>query len=688
MPPTEANAEARRPSTTVASLKRLYWGSIVGALLATTMGFILIRFQFGLGLVHLSYDLPFAVAPIVRPSEAVMVYMDDESYKNLNQDQNAPWDRALHAQLLNRLTAAGAKAVAFDIVFNNPGPRPESDEAFAKAIRAQGKVVLAADVVATGYGRQDEGVAMNALVLPCDLLRDAAADIGTAEMQPDDDLFIRRHTSMLNDDVLSIMSWTTAALVGAEVTKQEVNRSRERWMNYYGPPTTIPNVSYDRALATEGTDWLPDSTFSNRIVFVGARILTKAAGDRKDEYPTPHSRWSTQYRFMPGVEIQATACLNLIRGDWLRRLPESVETGVLVILGLAIGFGLARLGAWAATGLAIALAIAASVLAYLSFTHLLVWFPWLLIIAQIFVALIWSIVFNSIQLYVQNKLYEASLALYLSPKLVKKFSSDKTLLKPGAKKETLTILFTDIANFTSISEGMEGDELALHMNKYFETAVAQCIHYTDGTIVKYIGDAIFSFWNAPDLQNDHKLRACEAAVAFRNLPPQFMNGQLLITRIGLHTGVANVGNFGSTARVDYTALGENINLAARMEGLNKYLGTIVLLTSETHAGIEDKFTTRFLGDFRLKGFEKSIGVHELIGLPDKAEATRALREAFAAAVELFRKKDFDGAEKAFHRVLEISPKDGPSKFYLKHLAELREHPVPDDWAGEIELKEK
>src|SRR5213078_1436243 len=231
-------------------------------------------------------------------------------------------------------------------------------------------------------------------------------------------------------------------------------------------------------------------------------------------------------------------------------------------------------------------------------------------------------------LYVQNKLYEQSLALYLSPKLVKKFASNKELLQPGAKKETLTILFSDIAGFTSISEGMDSDELARHMNSYFQTAVAQCIHHTDGTIVKYIGDAIFAFWNAPDPQDDHKLRAVEAAVAFRNLPPQHMNNQLLVTRIGLHTGVANVGNFGSTARVDYTALGENINLAARMEGLNKYLGTIVLLTSETHAGIEDKFTTRFLGNFQLKGFEKSIGVYELVGMPEKANEVRSLHETF------------------------------------------------------------
>jgi adenylate cyclase len=265
-------------------------------------------------------------------------------------------------------------------------------------------------------------------------------------------------------------------------------------------------------------------------------------------------------------------------------------------------------------------------IAYQVFLHYHFWFPWLILIFQIFAALLWSVVFNSIQLYVQNKLYEQSLALYLSPKLVRKFVSNKELLRPGAKKETLTILFSDIAGFTTISEGMDSDELARHMNSYFQTAVAQCIHHTDGTIVKYIGDAIFAFWNAPDPQSDHALRACEAALRFRDQPPQYMNGQQLVTRIGLHTGVANVGNFGSTARVDYTALGENINLASRMEGLNKYLGTDILITGDTQAGASENITARFAGHFRLKGFEKAVEVYELLGSRERAEATQAWRE--------------------------------------------------------------
>ena len=681
MPPA---AKAKKKSATAAH--KLLWGRLVGAALATATGMVLLLFPIGLGLRHLSYDLPFAIRPSVQPQEVVMVYLDDDSHKELNQPYNAPWDRALHAQLLDRLTAEGARAVVLDIVFSDPGPDPEADKQLARAIRANGKVVLAVDCVPTGYGR--DGVTGKKFDPPYELFSQSAADLGSAEMNPDDDLILRRHVPSSQDDPVAGESWAVARLLGAEVTKIAANSAHERWRNYYGPAATLPNISFFLVIQTNAVDAVPSGFFSNKVVFVGARLLTKFGGQRKDEFPTPHSRWTEQASFMPGGEIHAMQFLNLVRGDWLRRLPPGVEAALLVVGGVLAGFGLIRFRPLIASWVALLAVVLVSVLAYGSFAYLLVWFPWLLVLAQILVALAWSVVFNSIQLYVQNKLFEQSLEMYLSPKLVKKFSTNKELLQPGAKKETLTILFSDIANFTSISEGMEGNELCKHMNSYFQTAVSECIHYTDGTIVKYIGDAIFAFWNAPDLQNDHQLRACEAAFRFRDQPPQYMNGQQLITRIGLHTGVANVGNFGSTARVDYTALGENINLAARMEGLNKYLGTEVLITGETQEGIAGRLVTRFLGLFRLKGFGRNVAVYELVGPPEKVAAVHPMHEAFEAALKLFQQKNLAEAEAAFHRVLGFSANDGPSKFYLKHLAELKNHPLSADWAGAVELKEK
>jgi class 3 adenylate cyclase/CHASE2 domain-containing sensor protein len=459
------------------------------------------------------------------------------------------------------------------------------------------------------------------------------------------------------------------------------------WMNYYGPELNLSTVSLYKAL-TNGDEGLPAGFFSNKVVFVGERLQTKLQASRKDEYSTPFS-YLRGNKFTSGVAIHATAFLNIIHNDYLRRLDWKQERGVIVAFGILFGAGLVFLRPFMATLVGLGLLYPLWYLHFRLFSDYHYWFPWAIpIVFQIPTALISSVVFNSVQLYVQKKQVEQSLRLYLPARLVKKFANDPTLLKPGAKKQQLTILFSDIAGFTSITEGMDPDQLAKLMNAYFQSAVDECIHFTEGTIVKYIGDAIFAFWNAPDPQDDHPYRAAEAALRFRDQDKHEFNGKKVITRIGLHTGEANVGNFGSTTRVDYTAFGENINLSSRMEGLNKYLGTRVLMTGDTYEGIGLRLVTRYLGLFRLKGFEKAVNVYELMDRPENGEKTYDLRKRFDEARELFCKKDFAGAEAAFHRVLELSPQDGPSHFYLGHIKDHRSGEFPPGWKGEITLKEK
>lgn len=672
-------------------------GPAVGVVLAALLGWLLHGFTLGSGLLNLSYDL-LAVAPRSVPPmrDVAVIHMDERSHEELRQSPNAPWDRALHARLIERLTAAGARAIVFDIVFSDPG-RPEADAPLAEAIRRSGRVILAVDRFRPGVYRGQfagsdqvgaEVTGLDKYTPPYELFRTNAADLGSADVEPGRDLVVRRIPP--NDGVLPTLSWATAAFLQAPVTQSPGAEAVPRWIHYPPRPDLGISKSYYEALDPR---LVPDDYFRGKVVFIGARLITKFAGDRKDEYRTPHSFWISgeQHRdslFMAGVDIQALATANLLHGDWVRRLSTPVELLLIVLLGAGIGLLLIRFRPFLAVGIALLLVVGVAAVAYGVFVGRLIWFPWLVLVVQIAAALLWSIIFNSVRLYVENRLYVQSLELYLSPKLVKKFAHDKRLLTPGAQKQTLTILFTDIAGFTSISEGMDSDELAQLMNQYFQTAVAQCIHPTDGTVVKYIGDAIFAFWNAPDPQPDHARRACESALRFRDQPLTVVRGQPLITRLGLHTGEANVGNFGSTRRVDYTAIGENINLASRMEGLNKYLGTQILLTGDTQRCVADQFITRPLGRFRLKGFEKSVEVFELAGWREQAGALQPLRERFAAALERFQRRDFAEAEARFQQVLQLQPDDGPAKFYLKHLAELRDHPPGPDWQGEVELKEK
>jgi adenylate cyclase len=220
-----------------------------------------------------------------------------------------------------------------------------------------------------------------------------------------------------------------------------------------------------------------------------------------------------------------------------------------------------------------------------------------------------------------------------------------------------------------------------------------------------VGDAIFVIWNAPVEQPDHRERACHAALRLRQQLMEFDAAQRsfpLRTRVGLHTGIVCVGNIGSEQRFDYAAVGENTNLASRTEGLNKHLGTTVLATREIQRVVEDKMTTRLIGHFQVKGFVRAIEIHELLGPREMAEPSRPWREKFAEALQHFRKRQFDAAEKAFRETIQLrrqiegppanggdrSADDGPSLFYLNQIAELRVHPPPNGWIGEVAMKEK
>ena len=663
-------------------MKRDHVAAAIGVFLAAGCGLLLHEFNFGKGLERSSYDLLHVLRGDRAAHEAAIVAMDEVSFKELNQPLNAPWDRALHAQLIDRLTAAGARAIVFDVVFSDPSPNnPAADDRLAKAMKQNGRVILAADNVLIGFNAKQ-------IVPPFDLVRDSAASMGSDEVMADRDQVVRRHTP---EDQLPALNWAAADFLHAKATQSEAVAKSTRWMNYYGPPNSVPWRSYYEALDPAR---VPDDFFRDKVVFIGAKTLTKFAGERKDEYRNPFSSFMSekmieerQSRFISGVEIQATACLNLLRGDWLRRYSSAEESLALAVIGILAGYGLLRLRPLFATFAAIGAVAATSLLCYLLFTKGLTWFPVLIISVQIAAALSWSVLFNSVQLYVEKRLYEKTLKLYLPPKLVKKFSQSREMLKPGAQKQVLTLLFTDIEGFTSITENMDPDEVAAMMNEYFEGAIANCIHKADGTVAKYLGDSIFAFWNAPDEQTNHALLACEAALLFQaQVRP--IRGKTLHTRLGIHTGDANVGNFGSFERVDYTALGPNVNMASRLEGLNKHLGTTCLMSGVTKKLVGERVISRALGSFQLKGFEGLVEVHELISKPEDAQVTRSWREAFAEALRNYEQRNLEFAEMGFRNVLALRPDDGPSLFYLERIAELAKETLPENWATYTVLKEK
>jgi len=661
-------------------------GVLGGIALAVGFGLALLETSLGDAPRFESYDIPFQWRPIIKPKEVVMVYLDDSSYDHLHQKYTEPWNRSYFTRLLKRMGAEGAAVVVFDIVFSD-ALDPAIDQQFAEEIGNFGKVVLASDFVIKYYG--GDKAAGKSFALPLRLFNERAADVGASCLFPDEGEYVRRYkpTIAAEGETTNSEAWAAALLLKPALSESNSLKTQPFWINYYAPDLELPSVSFYKAIADNDPD-VPFGYFSNKVVFVGAKIQTHLAAERKDEYSTPFS-YLPENKWMCGAAIHATAFLNIIRGDYLRVFPYWLNRVLVVAFGILLGGGLVLCRPVLAVVVGLLLTLPVYRANYYAFTAHYYWFPWLIVVAvQIPFAVVWAVTYNSIRLHVERQLFKQSLGLYLSPKLVKKFAHSPELRMPGAKKQMLTILFTDIANFTTISEGMDPDELARLMNAYFQRAVNKCIFATEGTVVKYIGDAIFAFWNAPDAQLDHACRGCEAALRFCALPPQSVNGKDLITRLGLHSGEANVGNFGSDQRFDYTALGENINLASRMEGLNKYLGTRVLISGDTQKEAGSRFVTRYLGLFRLKGFEKAVAVYELIDFADREPASRPLRERFAAALDKLAKREFAGAEEAFRRVLEINPDDGPTEFYLEQITELHTAELPPQWKGEITLKDK
>jgi len=684
--------------------------------LTALVGVILLLYPIGGGVTRASFDLPFVLRPNIAVNDVVLVYLDKVSHEELNQPTTAPWDRSLHARLVDRLTQDGAKAIVFDILFTDPSANPTADEQFARAIERSRRVVLCGNLDLLG----DTSSASLPIYdytsshtkesyeeeYPYGPFRAGSVAWGNANLKIDPDYGIRGfYQGILDRSGAALIPWmpaAVAAFAGSPKAMVRSDPSESRWLNYYGPPGTIPSVSYFLAVLPGG---VPPGFFKDKIVFVGAQMSADFSGKSKDEFRTPYSYWIRWSRgFAPGVEIHATAALNLIRGDWLNRLPPGLELGIVLLAALAAGWGLIRLQPLMALLATLLAMLVITLLAHYLAWHQHLWFAWLILLCELCVALLCSVAYNTVRLYVEKKLLEQSLSVHLSPALVKRVLSDPGLRRRGGTKQEVSMLFTDIENFSRISETMHPDDLVNLLNHYFEAAL-ECIHELDGTVMDLVGDAIFVIWNAPVEQPDHQERAAKAALLLHERLVELdatQCGLPLRTRVGLHAGIVCVGNIGSEQRFDYAAVGENTNLASRLEGLNRYLGTSVLATREIQRVVEAKLTSRLVGHFQVKGFARAIEVHELLGPLAMAEATRPWREKFAGALQHFRKRQFDAAEKAFRETIQRRQQiegppagggdgpadDGPSLFYLSRIAELRLHPPSDEWIGEVVMKEK
>ncbi|MEO5720931.1 MAG: adenylate/guanylate cyclase domain-containing protein [Chthoniobacterales bacterium] len=650
-----------------------------GSFFATLIGVICLHYSFAAGLARVSYDLPFLLRSTLKTEEVALIYLDDFAAKELNQPLDGVWNRGLHAQLLNRLTEEKPRLVFYDVVFDAPAPEPGVDDEFAAAIRKNGRVVLGAaldDSQGSGQVQQER------VYPPIPLLRKAAAGWGVLAFKPlDPDYGVRR--IFFGTSMVPSATWRAAKILDAPITQKSRESLGDFWINYYGPRDTFSSVNIAQALQAEG---VPPGFFRNKIIFIGARSSVGYLGTSRDEFSTPYARISK--RFCPGLEVHANILLNLLQSEWLQRMPRPWELGLILLIGLsagALGFlrpGVAALAVGVAT---VGLVTAACALAWGD----RIWFAWLIPAGlQLPAGFVWSVGSQYILEARRRKELRKAFGFYLSPAMADRISDSDFDLRPGGKLVEASVIFTDLENFTTVSEKLDPKEVSEILTSYF-TKTTKCILENKGTIIKYIGDAVFAAWGAPIDEPEHALRAAEAACDLRSLSELEIQGKKLRTRIGVHSGRVLAGNLGSAFRFDYTMIGDAVNFASRLESLNKYLRTQALISDAVRSQLGDRFIIRRLGEFRVAGKTESVLIHELLcrGAAQNGEAIWI--EPFEAGLDAFRTGDFAEARDFMREACKArGGTDGPAEFYLRKIQALEITALPTDWTGITELSEK
>jgi len=294
----------------------------------------------------------------------------------------------------------------------------------------------------------------------------------------------------------------------------------------------------------------------------------------------------------------------------------------------------------------------------------------------------------------QKRFIKGAFSRYIAPDVIEQIMQHPESLELGGENRRITIFFSDVAGFSTISEKLTPPELVSLLNEYLSQMTDIIISH-GGTIDKYEGDAIMAFYGAPQPYTDHEIRACLAAIdmkkRLREMQEQWKKiGQhQLFVRMGMNTGMAVVGNMGSRMRMDYTAMGDSVNLASRLEGANKFYGSTAMISENTYANVKDTAETRKLDIIRVIGKTEPIGIYELLGLKGKLpQKVYDTIEHYNEGLKFFGERQWKRAMKAFEDALKILPDDGPSKTYVGRCEEFMKKPPSKKWDGVYSMKSK
>ncbi|MDI6755485.1 MAG: adenylate/guanylate cyclase domain-containing protein [Thermodesulfobacteriota bacterium] len=452
------------------------------------------------------------------------------------------------------------------------------------------------------------------------------------------------------------------------------NEEGRMLINYHGPQRTFPHYSATDVIHGR----VPANAFKGKIVLVGATAI-----GIYDIRVTPFDH------VFPGMEVHANVIDTILKQRFLYR-PNwiaLVDILAIVLIGLILGFILPRIKAlWGA--------LSGGVL----FLAFLLTSDYLFQKQGFWVNQTYP-VFNLVLTYLtitgyrymteerEKKKVRGAFQYYLNASVVEQMLINPERLKLGGEKKDLTVLFSDIRGFTSISEHLTPERLVKFLNEYL-TQMTDIVFKYDGLLDKYMGDAIMAIWGAPLDQADHTLRACYTALEMveelqrlqKKWAAEGMPGMNI--GIGINAGPMVVGNMGSERRFDYTVMGDSVNLGSRLEGLNKLYGTYIIVSEMTYERVQGEVLGRELDWVRVKGKDQPVKIYELLSRRAKASAEqKALTEEFRAALVEYRNRRWEAARKTFQSLRARYPEDGPAKLYVERCETLEKTPPPDDWDG-------
>jgi adenylate cyclase len=551
----------------------------------------------------------------------VIVSIDDASLNWLNEPW--PWRRTQLAGIVNWLSQAGAKVIGLDVFLFDPSSNPADDQALADALSKANAVVSVNQIHAT---TEFNGVT-NELPLP--VFRDVLSGYGITEVSRGQDAITRgvigyqefngdtyyNWSFELARQFLGIAPPSNVSSSGFifDGKKVPLNNDNILLIDFAGPTGTYTH-KYSAAFVPLGD--YPASIFKDKIVLIGSTSPTL-----QDFYPTPFSSNSP----MPGVEVVANTVATIIQGNYIQKAPPWT-TILLIVLAAVAAWFLSKIPRPTVAIILLAAGLAAYFVLLLEvFVHLRWEFAFVSPSSMLTLGVVIPTLDQAVSQEIEKRRVRSLFSRFISPEMVNQLIETQDIDSLNKRAE-LTVLFSDIRGFTTISEKLKPEEVVSLLNPYLAD-MTQVIHKHGGTVDKYEGDAIVAFFGEPIQYSDHARRAVLAALEMRQVlykmnqqwkrEGRFEDG--FETGIGLNSGPVFVGLLGSEHRINYTIIGDNANLAARLQDQTKEFGWPILISESTYLLVKDEFEAEFADSRLVKGKTEPVGIYKLLGPKGAAE---------------------------------------------------------------------